>query len=376
MPLLPIRRYYQDRFLRATRRPRLNNVASQLGAEPEALTRYLAPRLPGDDDIEVAMHSDGHANAMFFVKRGASEWVLRRPPVTSLLPVVMDVKREYLLLRALKAGGARVPEIVLFCDDEGVLGSPFYLMERIEGVVLRGALPPYLDNAEGRRRIGEEMIDGLVEVHDVDWRGAGLESFAKSRGYVPRMIERWWERFRSVSVRVEKLADIETLAAWLSEHQPEEPAHTIVHADYHLLNLMYEEASPARLVAIFDWETAGIGDPLVDLGWTLCFWPASEDGTIPMATLNAPVVEGLNESFRRPGWVDRDELIERYTRRRNLAVDGVMFYVVLALWRMAIISEGAYSRSVAQGDRDAGLERFEESIPALAARALRLARTL
>ena len=201
--------------------------------------------------------------------------VLRRPPRGPLPPSAHDVLREARVLSAL-AGRARVPAVLAVCDDESVIGAPFYVMERVEGHVVTSSVPAALDNPDDRRRIGEELVDGLVEVHAVDWRDAGLEGFGKPTGYLERQLRRFtglWEHNRTRDIPA-----VESVGEWLGEHMPESaPPATVVHGDYRLGNTMMAPAAPARLVAIFDWEMATIGDPLADLGYLCTLWVDRND---------------------------------------------------------------------------------------------------
>lgn len=348
-------------------------TTNTLEAHSEGLARYLSHAMPGDGPVSITIDTDGHANEMFFVRRGNDEWVLRRPPENPLLPTVLDVGREYRLLEALSGAGARVPRPLLFCDDTTIIGAPFYLMEKVAGVVVRDHLPAALDNDADRRRIGEELVDTLAELHAVDWRSAGLGDFGKPDGYVDRMLRRWTQRFREVTPLTRPLPELEEVTAWLHANRPPDRPHTIIHGDFHLLNVAFAVSSPARLVAIFDLEVATIGDPLVDLGWLLAFWswPDDPDG-MPMALLNLSP-GGLAQVFQKPGWLTASELIDRYATAAGCAVDDVRFYRVLAMWRMALITEARYARHLqAGGDTESEFAALEAGVPNIARRALRL----
>ena len=225
--------------------------------------------------------------------------ILRRPPRPPLPPSAHDVLREARLLRALAPTAARVPEVLAVGDDESVIGSPFYIMERVEGEVVTSAVPAAFDTPEQRRRMGEELIDALVEVHAVKWEDCGLEGYGKPTGYLERQLRRFnglWEHNRTREVPA-----VERVGAWLAEHLPESGPATIVHGDYRLGNTMFGAEPPARLVAIFDWEMATIGDPLADVGYMCVLWSEASDPAGGLFDLSA-VTRAEGFPTRAPSW--------------------------------------------------------------------------
>ena len=236
------------------------------------LGAFLDAALGGTAGTRVEKHIAGFSNETFFVYRGGAEYVLRRPPRGPLLPTAHDVAREYRFLNALHGTAARVPRPVVLCEDAAIIGAPFYVMERQHGVVIRAELPAPLDTLADRRRIGEEMIDALAEMHSVDWAAAGLQG--KSEGYIARQLKRWQSQADLTVGKVRELPGLAEVSAWLANNCPATGDSTVVHGDYKLDNVMFASDAPARLIAIFDWEMATIGDPLADLGWLLHTWGA------------------------------------------------------------------------------------------------------
>ena len=239
------------------------------------LEAFLDERGLGNGPVDAETVGEGHSNVTYVIRRGDESWVLRRPPRPPLPPSAHDVLREARLLRAVDGTTARTPKVLATCDDEAVIGAPFYVMERLDGDVITRKVPPALDDESGRRAIGEELVDALVEVHAVTWEACGLEGYGKPTGYLDRQLRRFgglWEHNRT-----REIALVDRLTEWLTENKPESGEATIVHGDYRLGNTMYAPGAPARLIAIFDWELATIGDPLADIGYLLATWAQPGD---------------------------------------------------------------------------------------------------
>jgi aminoglycoside phosphotransferase (APT) family kinase protein len=309
----------------------------------------------GAGPVRATRIGEGHSNVTFLVEREGLRGVLRRPPRPPLPPSAHDVLREARLLRALAPTAVRVPEVLATCEDEAVLGVPFYVMRELEGAVLTDALPPALDEPAGRARIAEELVDALVEVHAADWRACGLEGFGKPAGYLERQVRRFaglWEVNKTREVPL-----VGELATRLAARVPEQREATIVHGDYRLGNVMFASGAPARLVAIFDWELATIGDPLADLGYLVATW-SDRDGP--------QTVIGLSPVTRREGFPGRDGLAELYAARSGRDLGDLGWYRALALWKSAVFCEAIYGRYL-RGETSAPFAAaLGDGIPALA----------
>jgi aminoglycoside phosphotransferase (APT) family kinase protein len=267
------------------------------------------------------------------------------------------------LLEAVEPTPARTPTVIATCDDEAVIGAPFYVMERVEGDVMTTSVPAPLDDEAGRRAVGEQLVDALAEVHAVDWRAAGLEGYGKPTGYLDRQLRRFsglWEHNRTRALDV-----LDRVTEWLGEHRPESGEATIVHGDYRLGNTMFAPGTPARLVAIFDWELATIGDPLADVGYMLATWAQEGD--------EENAISALGGITRRPGFPTRDELVARYEAASGRAMRDVSWYMTLALWKSAIFLEGSYKRRLAGTTDDPFFDLLETGVPQIAERAWRVA---
>jgi aminoglycoside phosphotransferase (APT) family kinase protein len=329
------------------------------------LEAYLDGCGLGSGPIEAEPLGDGHSNITYLINREGGEWVLRRPPRPPLPPSAHDVLREARLLSAVEDADVRTPPVLATCDDESVIGAPFYVMEKIEGDVVVTDIPEALDTPAERARMAEELIDSLVEIHAVDWRACGLEGYGKPSGYLERQVRRFsglWEHNKTREV-----PEVEEGTRWLAENMPESGPATIVHGDYRLGNTMMAPGLPARLVAIFDWELATIGDPLADVGYLTATYaePGDASNETPMFALNAVTT--------RPGFLSRDQLIARYEERSGRSMSNVRWYQTLAMWKSAVFLEGSYKRLLAGTTDDPFFKLLDEGVPNIARHALSIA---
>ena len=338
--------------------------AADLALAPLLVVEPLRAWLDGAGLGSGALHADriggGQSNVTYLIERdGSQRFVLRRPPRPPLPPSAHDMVREAFAQRALGAAGARVPEILAVCEDERVLGVPFYVMSFVDGPVVTDTVPAALDSDDGRRGIGEQLVDALVEIHAADWHAAGLEGFGKPTGYLERQVRRFsglWEVNKT-----RELPLVGEIAAWLDAHRPDSGDATVVHGDYRLGNVVFAPEPTPRVAAVLDWELATIGDPLADLGYLVSNWSDS-----PLA---------LSPVTLQPGFPTRRELAERYARRSGRSVGDLDWYEALALWKSAVFCEAIYGRHLRgeRGGDDPFGSALEQGVPALleAAAALR-----
>ncbi len=347
--------------------------------QPEQLSTYLAGRWPTVSSTVVAPtppegHATsaalgayrvrgGHSNETFFIWSGSERAVLRRPPLGEYLPTAHDVAREWRVISALAGTNVPVPQPILFCDDVNVIGAPFYLMREVSGVVLRNRLPEWADTDETRRAFGLRLVDALAAIHGVDWCRIGLDGFGKPEGYLERQVRRWTTQLEGARTRA--IPDLDAVTAWLSSHIPASPPATIVHGDFRLDNVIFDDGPPVRIAAILDWEMSTLGDPLADLGYLLAFWRDPDD---PPSSLT--VVQSLSLT-QSPGFPSRAELSARYAEQtgRVIAPEAMAFYHALAIWKMAILLEGSYKRHLAGATDDPFFAELAHGIPELAAAA-------
>jgi aminoglycoside phosphotransferase (APT) family kinase protein len=329
----------------------------------DPLAEFLDANGLGSGELHVEPVGDGHSNVTYAITRDdGTEVIVRRPPRGPLPPSAHDVLREARVLSALY-GKARVPT-VFAVSDGGVIGCPFYVMERVQGHVITTAIPSELDTVEDRRRMGEELVDALVEVHAIDWQAVGLEGFGKPTGYLERQLKRFlglWEHNRT-----REIPAVETVAEWLKANFPQSGPSTVVHGDYRLGNTMFAPDAPARLCAIFDWEMSTIGDPLADLGYMCTLWVDRDDPSLGMFELG-----GIT---REEGFPLRAELVARYEERSGRSMTDIRWYQTLALWKSIVFMEGNYKRAVAGATDDPYLKGFGDGVVQLAQRAEALTR--
>ncbi|MGI8803172.1 MAG: phosphotransferase family protein [Solirubrobacteraceae bacterium] len=329
----------------------------------DRLVSFLDAHGLGDGEPSFAMIGDGHSNVTYAVRRGGRRFVLRRPPRPPIPPSANDMLREARVLTAL-AGRARVPRVLAVSHDESVLGAPFYVMEELRGIVAGTDIPAALDTPGERRRMGEELVDALVELHALDWRAAGLEGFGRPDGYLDRQLRRFrglWE-----ANRTREIPAVDRVADWLGRHVPRSPASTIVHGDYRLGNVMFDAAAPARIVAVLDWEMSTIGDPLADLGYLCALYADRDDPPSPVFDFAALT--------RRDGFPLKRELIARYEDGSGRSMTDIRWYRTLAVWKVAVYMEGNFRRACTGMSDDPYLRSFGDQVVELARQAEELSR--
>jgi len=310
----------------------------------------------------------GGSNFTFLLERDEGRFVLRRPPRPPLPPSAHDVVREARLQLALReAGFARLPTIVAVCDDEDVLGVPFYVMDELDGDVPTDELPAGVDDESTRRELGEDLVDALVEIHAADVATPALASFARPGNYNERQVRRFAQLWEINKTR--ELPRVEDVGAELAAGLPDPLPSTVVHGDYRLGNTMVGRDDPTRILAVLDWEMGAIGDPRADVGYLLATY--SEPGGPPNPLGTSPVTA-------LAGFPSRAELAARYAARSGRDVEPLAWFEALALWKAAVFCEAIYGRYVRGelGAEDTRAARFEEGVPYLAeAAATALARS-
>ena len=301
-----------------------------------ALQQWLHGHVPDlhVDDPHVRQFPGGASNLTYLLSYPERELILRRPPTGTKAASAHDMKREYAIQERLRPVFPQVPRVLALCTDESVIGSEFYVMERVPGVILRGNLPDGLTlSAASARALSQDMVDTLVALHDVDVVETGLGDLGKGPGYVARQVAGWSGRYRNA--RTDNVPDFEDVMAWLANNQPEDVGYGIVHGDFRMDNLVLDPAD-FSVSALLDWELATLGDPLMDLGSAMAYWVQADDD------------EGMQMARRQPtnlpGMLTRAAFVARYCAARNLPTDNWTFYEVFGLFRLAVIAQQIYYR--------------------------------
>jgi aminoglycoside phosphotransferase (APT) family kinase protein len=310
--------------------------------------------------LHAALISGGRSNLTYSITDGTHEWVLRRPPLGHVLPTAHDMGREHKVLAGLAGTDVPVPRPLAFCDDSSVNGAPFYVMEKVDGNILR--TPDQIDalTPDEARRCSEELVDVLVRIHAVDFDAVGLSDFGRPDGYLERQVRRWGEQWERSKTR--ELPAIDELARRLRAALPASGPPAIVHGDYRLDNTMLAPDDPGRIIAVLDWEMATLGDPLADLGLFLLYY--GREGT------HAPSTTPLSPER---GFLSRHDVVERYASGSGRAVDQLDFYEVLASYKLAIILEGINARFLMGKTLGEGFDYMGAMVEGLAHGALELA---
>jgi aminoglycoside phosphotransferase (APT) family kinase protein len=298
----------------------------------------------GVPSVSVEQFPRGHSNLTYLVRAGDREYVLRRPPFGSRVKSAHDMGREARILTHLHPVFPLAPKVVSVCDDPGVLGAPFYLMERISGAILRGPAPRDVTLSAGEvSALCESFVRTLVTLHAVDWRAAGLEG--KPEGYVRRQVEGWTRRWNDA--RTEEVPDVESISRWLAERIPAERGAAFIHNDYKYDNIVIDPSEPSRVVGVLDWEMSTVGDPLMDLGMAAGYWVEEGDPEPLKAFAFGPTF--------LPGSFTRAQLVQRYGELSGRDVSGMLFHYCFALFKLVVIIQQIYKRYVEGSTRD---ERF------------------
>jgi aminoglycoside phosphotransferase (APT) family kinase protein len=341
-----------------TSRPAVDSALVDIGR--------LAAWLGTDDTVTVARVGEGHSNLTYAVQAGRQRWVLRRPPAGPLLPTAHDVVREYRVLDLLTRAEqpVRAPRPIAACEDPDVLGAPFYLMEQVDGVVVRDTLPGWLDEP-ARRALGLDLATAFAELHRVDIEPFVAAGLGRPDGYLARQLRRWTGQREGIQAavaaaggRARDLPDYDAVRDWLVAHLPTEAEPAVVHGDAKLDNVVVGPGETPAVAAVLDWEMATVGDPRADLGYLLSFWP-DRGASHPLANLVTAAA----------GFPSRDELVATWEQGTGRTAGDLTWFVTLAIWKLAVLLEASYHRHLAGTTDDPFFATLEHGVPALLAHA-------
>ena len=328
----------------------------------EPFLRSHFPDVTGS--LSVAQFPSGHSNLTYLMCLGDRQMVLRRPPFGSKVKTAHDMSREYRVLSKLHLIYPQAPKALLYCEDESVLGCPFYMMERVRGIILRRDPPEGLrTNPETARELSEAFVDNVARLHSLDYSSIGLADLGKPQGYLDRQVEGWIARYHGS--RTHDLPEVGRISVWLNEYRPREVPYALIHNDYKYDNVVLDPTDITRIVGVLDWEMCTIGDPLTDLGTALAYWVDPEDPEELQNIRWGPTTV--------PGTLTRTELVRRYAQNTGRDVSSIVFYRVLALFKVTVIIQQIYYRYHQGLTRDARFAALPEAIKVLLRAAVRSA---
>ena len=334
----------------------------------EAVERQLRASVEDvpEGELRVSQFPSGASNLTYLLKVGDWEGVLRRPPLGPVPPKAHDMGRESGILARLNAVYPLAPKPYFFCEDESVIGAPFYVMERRTGLVLDDSFPEGIEPGEELcRGISRTVVDKLVELHAVDVGEAGLEDLGKPDGFLQRQTEGWISRYEKA--KTDDIKEVEPLTDWLARDIPEGPPPAVIHNDYKLNNLVLDPEDLTDVRAVLDWEMATVGDPLFDLAVSLSYWIEPDDPDGLKAVMPTVTVT--------PGFMTRKELIDRYAEESGRDLSGMHWYVVFGYFKLAGILQQIYARWKNGQTTDDRFATFGDRVRTLILHAENLSRT-
>jgi aminoglycoside phosphotransferase (APT) family kinase protein len=297
------------------------------------------------------------------LKTEDKEYVLRKPPKGANIKSAHDMGREFKVLSALKPVYKPIPTPILFCDDATIIGSPFYIMERIQGIILRNKIPKGMElTPEIMRLISESAVDNLAALHSIDLATTGLISMGKPEGYIQRQVEGWIKRY--INAETDEIEHMHKTAEWMQANMPLEGTTAFIHNDYKYDNLVLDPSNLNNIIAVLDWEMATVGDALMDLGTSLGYWAEAGD---------SDALKPFNLTWL-PGNLTREEVVQHYSSVKNIPVPNMLFYYVFGSFKIGVIVQQIYARykkGFTNDERFAGLIHVVKACAANAQKAIR-----
>lgn len=332
-------------------------IAPREGLDEDKLGEYLRAHLGSSSaKLSIRQYPGGSSNLTYLIAFGDDEFVLRRPPFGNTVKTAHDMRREFDVLSKLSIVYPPAPKPLLFCDDEAVIGADFYLMERRQGLIIRGRAPDAMEaSPELQKNVCTAFVRNLADLHSLDHAAAGLGDLGKPEGYPRRQVEGWTARY--FKAKTDEWPELEAAIEWLNTNIPEASGAGLVHNDYKFDNVMLDPNDLTRVTAVLDWEMVTVGDPLMDLGTTLGYWMSADAGIEMMSMPFNPRV--LMEH------VSRRELVEMYAEALGRPVPEMLFYYVFGTFKIAVIVQQIYARFVKGFTDDARFANFDRFVDAL-----------
>jgi aminoglycoside phosphotransferase (APT) family kinase protein len=301
-----------------------------------ALEAFLLENIEGaSGKLTVDQFPGGASNLTYLLSLGEQQLVLRRPPFGAKIKSAHDMGREYKVLNALSKSYAKAPKPLIYTEDESVLCAPFYVMERVHGVILRSNKGPAAELDEKTiGQIADSLMETLVELHALDYEQVGLGDLGKPEGYPERQITGWTKRY--FKAKTDEVPEIEKVAAWLAEHIPPTKSASLIHNDYKHDNVVLDPNDLTKIIAILDWEMCTLGDPLMDLGTSMAYWPNDNDPDLLKMAASSPSA--------LPGNPSRGEMVQLYATKSGRDVGDFLFYYVYGLFKVAVVVQQIYAR--------------------------------
>jgi aminoglycoside phosphotransferase (APT) family kinase protein len=336
--------------------------------DKQQLREYLETKLGEVDTFRVKRHQEGHSNETLFITFGEKELVLRRPPPGKTADTAHDVLREYRIISTLQETDVPVPATVLSTTDHSIIGSDFYIMEKVEGDVIRSHESDWITTAPQRERIGYELVEKLAQIHTVDYEAIGLDDIGKPEGYTERQVDRWQQQLKwafEITSDKREIPKLHDIGEWLQDNIPNSTKHALVHGDFSIDNVMYAPGSDPEIISVFDWEMSTLGDPALDLAWLIVYWrdPGDPEPAVP---------EFVPDFVETKEYPTRTELVTQYEQITGNTFRHRRFYRTLAVYKIAALGEMFYRRHLEGNSDDPVYPAMEDGVPKLADRCSRI----
>ncbi len=312
------------------------NIRKGEELDAESLEKFLKKEFPEwKGELTIQQFPSGYSNLTYLLKMGEKQLVLRRPPFGADIKSAHDMGREYKILQALSKSYSKVPHPYIYAQDKNIIGAPFYIMERVEGVILRSKMAKeMIPDATTMSGIANSFVDTFVELHNIDYKEIGLGELGRPEGYIERQINGWTKRY--FKSKTDEIPLLEKTAQWLNDTIPNPSVPTLIHNDFKYDNLVLHKNDWTKVIAVLDWEMCTVGDPLMDLGTSLGYWVNPNDPDWMKTLALSPTISQGNPT--------RNELVEKYIQKSGRDIENLVFYYVYGIFKVAVIAQQIYAR--------------------------------